>query len=114
MSISPALISNYLAFLGNGYIVDCIKRFDVHGKKIFETNEKYYFEDIGLRNALVGTNLLRDIEKLFENVVYLHLCNNGYRVMVGQLQNGGIDFIAQRNEEKYMYRYAIYSQRKRQ
>lgn len=100
MAISPALVSNYLTLLGNGYIVDCVKRFDVHGKKIFETNEKYYFEDIGLRNALAGTNLLRDIEKLLENVVYLHLRNNGYSVTAGQLQNGEIDFVAQKDGRK--------------
>lgn len=100
LTISPTLTSNYLSYLCNAYIIDQVRRFDVHGKRMFETNEKYYFEDIGLRNALVGTNLRNDIEKLLENVVYLHLCNHNYQVSVGQLQNGEVDFVAQRGGER--------------
>jgi len=97
ISISPALTSNYLGFLCNAYIINCVRRFDIHGRRLFETNEKYYFEDIGLRNALVGINLRSGIEKLLENVVFLHLCSNGYSVTIGQLQNGEIDFVAEKN-----------------
>lgn len=100
LSISPTLTSNYLSYLCNAYIIDQVKRFDVHGKRIFETNEKYYFEDIGLRNVLVGSNLRMDIEKLLENVVYLHLRNQGYKVTVGQLQNGEVDFVAERGDDR--------------
>lgn len=100
MNISPALTSNYLSYLCNAYIIHQVKRFDVHGRKLFETNEKYYFEDLGLRNALVGTNLRMDIEKLLENVVFLHLCKRGYKVTVGQLQNGEVDFVAERGNER--------------
>lgn len=96
ITISPTLTSNYLEFLCNAYIINRANRFDIHGKRLFETNEKYYFEDIGLRNALVGINLRNDIEKLLENVVYLHLRNNGYNVTVGQLRNGEIDFVAEK------------------
>ena len=92
ITISPTLTSNYLSYLCNAYIIDQVRRFDVRGKRVFETNEKYYFEDIGLRNVLVGSNLRMDIEKLLENVVYLHLCSQGYQVTVGQLQNGEVDF----------------------
>lgn len=100
LSISPTLTSNYLSYLCNAYVIDQVKRFDVHGKRIFETNEKYYFEDIGLRNVLVGSNLRMDIEKLLENLVYLHLCNQGYKVTVGQLQNGEVDFVAERGGDR--------------
>ena len=65
-----------------------------------QTNEKYYFEDIGLRNVLVGSNLRMDIEKLLENVVYLHLRSQGYQVTVGQLQNGEVDFVAERGGDR--------------
>lgn len=100
ITISPTLTSNYLFYLCNAYIIDQVKRFDVRGKRLFETNEKYYFEDIGLRNILVGANLRMDIEKLLENVVYLHLCNQGYKVTVGQLQNGEVDFVAERGTDR--------------
>lgn len=100
MTISPTLTSNYLRFFCNAYIINSVRRFDIHGKKLFETNEKYYFEDIGLRNVLTGINLLHDIEKLLENVVYLHLRNNGYRITIGQLQNGEIDFVAEKNDRR--------------
>lgn len=107
LNISPALTSNYLSYLCNAYIINQARRFDIHGKRIFETNEKYYFEDIGLRNALVGTNLRMDIEKLLENVVYLHLCGRGYNVTVGQLQNGEIDFVAEQGGNR-MYIQVCY------
>ena len=100
ITISPTLTSNYLSYLRNAYIIDQVRRFDVRGKRVFETNEKYYFEDIGLRNVLVGSNLRMDIEKLLENVVYLHLCSQGYQVTVGQLQNGEVDFVAERGGDR--------------
>lgn len=98
--VSSALTSNYLAFLCNAYIIRQSRRFDIHGRKLLETNEKYYFNDLGLRNNLVGINIIHDIEKLLENVVYLRLCQQGYRVTVGQLFNGEIDFVAERSEER--------------
>lgn len=107
MTISPTLTANYLGFLCNAYIINRAKRFDIHGRRLFETNEKYYFEDIGLRNSLVGTNLLRDMEKLLENVVYLHLRNLDYTVTIGQLQNGEIDFVAEKNGRR-MYIQVCY------
>lgn len=99
-TISPMLISNYIGFLTNAYIIDEVKRYDIHGRKIFETNEKYYFEDIGLRNRLIGINIRRDIEKLMENAVYLLLKKKGYKIYVGQLQNGEIDFVAEQDGQR--------------
>lgn len=100
ITVSPTLTANYLLFLCNAYIIRQSKRFDIHGRRLLETNEKYYFNDLGLRNALVGIQLIRDMEKLLENVVYLHLCQRGYRVNVGQLQNGEIDFVAEKGDER--------------
>lgn len=99
-TISPMLISNYIGFLTNAYIIDEVKRYDIHGRKIFETNEKYYFEDIGLRNRLIGINIRRDIEKLMENAVYLLLKKKGYKIYVGQLQTGEIDFVAEQDGQR--------------
>ncbi|MCX6235938.1 MAG: DUF4143 domain-containing protein, partial [Bacteroidia bacterium] len=64
---------------------------------IFEIGEKYYFEDLGLRNALKGFNQKTDIHKLLENAVYLHLLQRGYRIYVGKIDHKEIDFVADRN-----------------
>ena len=63
---------------------------------MLESNEKYYFEDLGLRNTLAGINQVGDIEKLIENVVYLHLRNLGFEVLVGQFRQMEIDFVAKK------------------
>ena len=73
-------------------------RYDIHGKRLFEINDKYYFEDIGIRNSLVQGGLAQSIEKIIENAVYLHLVRLGYEVTVGYLQKAEIDFVAKRNE----------------
>ena len=50
-----------------------LQRYDIHGKQLLESNDKYYFEDLGIRNKLVRTRQTNDIEKRIENAVYLHL-----------------------------------------
>lgn len=105
--VSTAMIINYLKYLGNAYLVNEVKRFDIRGKKLFDSNGKYYYEDIGIRNVLVGINLRRYIEKLMENVVYLKLIQSGYQVTVGQLQNGEVDFVCQR-DGSYLYVQVTY------
>ena len=65
----------------------------IHGKRIFESNDKFYFEDNGIRNAIVGGTREGDIEKVIENIIYQHLVRMGYDVTVGQLQAGEIDFV---------------------
>lgn len=112
VTVSPTLTANYLTFLCNAYIVRQSKRYDIHGRRLFDTNEKYYFNDFGLRNNLVGVNIIGDIEKLLENVVYQHLCQKGYKVTVGQLQNAEIDFVAERagTREYFQVCYVLSSQ----
>lgn len=97
IEISPQLTMNYLKALSNTYFVHKVVRSEIGGLKIFEIGEKYYFEDLGLRNSLKGFNQKADIHKLLENAVYLHLLQNGYRVFVGKLDNLEIDFVAERN-----------------
>ena len=93
-------VLNYLRAAGNAYIINKVMRYDIHGKKLLETNDKYFFEDLGLRNILVGNNRERNIEKLMENAVYLHLRNVGYKVTVGAMSNGEIDFVAEKNGKR--------------
>ncbi|WP_290236683.1 DUF4143 domain-containing protein, partial [Muribaculum intestinale] len=87
---------NYLKAASNAYIINKVPRYDIHGKRLLETNDKYYFEDLGLRNMLAGQNRTGDIEKVIENAVYLHLKNLGYKISVGTLPNGEIDFVAEK------------------
>ena len=96
VELTPLTAVNYLKAASNAYIIDKVKRYDIHGKRLLETNDKYYFEDLGLRNLLVGSNRAKDIEKVMENAVYLHLKNLGYKVAVGTLPNGEIDFVAEK------------------
>ena len=93
---SAKVILSYLEYLCNAYIIDRVNRFDIHGKKLFELGDKFYFEDLGIRNHIIGGNRRFDMEKVMENAVYCHLCRMGYKVYVGQLQKGEIDFVAEK------------------
>lgn len=97
VELTPLTTINYLKAATNAYIINKVPRYDIHGKRLLEVNDKYYFEDLGLRNILVGGNRSSDIEKVMENAVYLHLKNLGYKVNVGTLPKGEIDFVAQKN-----------------
>lgn len=97
LELSPLSIINYLKAASNAYIINKVSRYDIHGKRLLETNDKYYFEDLGLRNMLSGANRTGDIEKVIENAVYLHLKNLGYKVNVGTLPKGEIDFVAEKH-----------------
>ncbi len=94
-----ALILNYLSYLEEAYFINVVQRMDIQGKKHFEVGEKYFYEDIGLRNAIVGFRM-QDIGKILENVVYLHLRNNEYEVKVASFGTKEIDFIGYKNNEK--------------
>lgn len=96
---SDMATASYLRFLCNAYIISAIKRYDIHGKKLFEQNYKYYFTDHGLRNLLCGFNLRASIEKVIENIIHLHLVAQGFKVTVGILRNTEIDFVATRGNQ---------------
>lgn len=93
-------VLNYLRALTNAFFVYRTPRIDVNGLKIFEIGEKYYFEDIGLRNAIRSFNPQNDINKLMENAVFLHLLRNNYTVFVGNNNGKEIDFVAERDNER--------------
>lgn len=92
--ISETMTSAYIGHLCKALIINPVARYDIHGKKLFELIHKYYFSDHGLRNYLCGFNLRSSIEKVMENVVYLHLLAQGYSVNVGILRSGEVDFVA--------------------
>jgi predicted AAA+ superfamily ATPase len=100
IALTPQLTLNYLKALTNAYFIHKVPRAAVGGLKIFEIGEKYYFEDLGLRNTIRGINIKADISKLMENAVLLHLIVNGYRVYVGKTNNHEIDFMAVKDGQK--------------
>ena len=107
-SVTSTVIINYTKFLCDAYLLHKVNRYDIHGKKLFESNDKYYFEDNGLRNTLAGGSREGDIEKVIENIIYSHLIRLGYEVTVGQLQAGEIDFVCNKPKGQRIYVQASY------
>ena len=107
-NITSTVIINYIKYLCDAYLIHRVNRYDLHGKKLFENNDKYYFEDNGIRNALAGGTREGDIEKVIENIIYNHLIHLGYEVTVGQLQAGEIDFVCRKPEGQRIYVQASY------
>lgn len=107
-NITSTAIINYIQALCETYVIHKVNRYDIHGKRLFETNDKYYFEDSGIRNCLGGGNREGDIEKVMENVVYNHLVRLGYEVTVGQLQASEIDFVCSKPNGERVYVQVAY------
>ncbi|MDE6368083.1 MAG: ATP-binding protein [Muribaculaceae bacterium] len=97
---SDETISNYLKYLRDAYLAIPIRRFDIHGRMLLESNNKYYFSDHGIRNFLCASDLRGSIEKVMENVVWNHLRRQGFEVYVGILRAGEIDFVATKADMK--------------
>ncbi len=98
-NISPNIVLNYLSFLSNAFLIFKVRRSEIGGKRIFEINEKYYFQDSGLRHALVGYQP-SDIGKMLENIVFMHLRASGYSITVGQLGSKEIDFVCEKRGDR--------------
>ena len=107
-SITSTAVINYIKALCETYVIHKVNRYDIHGKRLFESNDKYYFEDNGIRNCLGGGNREGDIEKVMENVVYNHLVRLGYEVTVGQLQASEIDFVCSKSTGERVYVQVAY------
>ena len=90
VSISPATIKKYIECLSDAFLLESCNRYDVKGRKYIGTRLKYYFSDLGIRNALLG---FRQQEKthLMENAVYNELCARGYSVDVGNVEVNTVD-----------------------
>lgn len=103
IDISTNIILDYTRYFTEAKLIDAVKRYDIHGKKLLDSNRKIYFGDIGLRNLIAGGDREADIEKVIENVVYQHLLHLGYQVVIGDLRAGEIDFVCKKpNEVKYV------------
>jgi len=96
---TPNIVLDYLSFLTSSFIINEVNRADVRGKKIFEINEKYYWEDLGIRNSLVGYKAV-EVGKMLENLVFSHLSRLGFSIHVGQMESKEIDFVAEKDGKK--------------
>lgn len=96
-------VQSYVGYVEDAYIISRSRRWDIEGKRFFEIGEKIFFEDLGLRNSIIGYRP-GNIGGLMENAVYNHLIANGYDVRTGVLkQKKEVDFIAIKdNEYKYI------------
>ena len=96
--LRPATIGNILDMLENAFIIYRADRYDVKGKEVLKSLEKYYLADTALKNTIVGYTL-ENYGHSIENVVYLELLRRGYKVYVGKCDNKEIDFVAMKKEE---------------
>jgi len=92
-------VYNYISALESSFIISRVNRYDVIGKEILKTQEKFYLADQGIQHAVFGYRD-RNISGVLENIVYNELVRNGYHVYVGKLKDKEIDFIAERKNEK--------------
>jgi uncharacterized protein len=96
VSMPVPTILSYLSALQRAFIVRKARRTDLRGMKLFEVGEKYYFEDLGLRNSTRGGMSPLDLGKLLENAIFLRLVERGFDVTIGWLDGLEIDFVAQK------------------
>lgn len=119
LPIADKTVSNYLAYLEDAFLVDKSKRYDVKGKKYLSTSSKYYFTDLGLRNAALNFRQQEE-NHIMENVIYLELINHGFAVDVGIVETAKrnaegkvvrnyakVDFIANRGNNKFYIQSAF-------
>lgn len=105
-TVSVNQIQNYTNYLNSAFLIHRVERYDLVGKRIFEIGEKYYFENMGLRNIIIGYRIT-DKAKILENLVYNHLLYKGYSIKVGYYGDKEIDFIGEKNNEKIYIQVAL-------
>jgi len=98
----PETIVNYMRYLEQGFLVRRAQRYDVKGKRLLETNDKYYLSDHTLQYALRGFRA-DNIQGILENIVYIELVRRGFNVFVGKFDSREIDFVAERTDGQRIY-----------
>ncbi len=106
VKMSPTLVAEYADSLSDAFVVSKAGRYDIVGKRIFERGEKFFFENLGIRNAIAGYNYA-DRAKCLENIVYNHLLFCGYEVKVGTISTEEIDFVCNRDGETIYVQVAV-------
>lgn len=98
-SLDNETVYSYLEKLEKAYLLHRCSRYDLQGKEVLKTQEKFYLADTSLRYSVLGYNS-DTVAASLENVVYLELCRRGYTVNIGKTADGEIDFVASRQNEK--------------
>lgn len=98
-SLDNETVYSYLEKLEKAYLLHRCSRYDLQGKELLKTQEKFYLADTSLRYSVLGYNA-DTVAASLENVVYLELCRRGYSVNIGKTSDGEIDFVAARQNEK--------------
>lgn len=109
--ITHNTVLNYLEMLENAYIIYKVPRYDIKGKELLKTLEKYYIVDTGIRNVILGFRN-SDLGHVIENIVYFELVRKGYEVTVGKTDALEVDFIATNSNDKKYYQvtYAMFDE----
>ncbi len=98
-SLDNETVYSYLEKLEKAYLLHRCSRYDLNGKEILKTQEKFYLADTSLRYSVLGYND-DTVASSLENIVYLELCRRGYTVYIGKTGDGEVDFVATRQNEK--------------
>ena len=106
VNIAPVRVLEYLRFLTQAFFLYQSRRFDLKGKRILEVGEKYYFTDLGLRNAIAGFRT-NDLSKIIENAVMLNMQSQGFKIFTGSIHQKEVDFVCERNHERIYIQVAL-------
>lgn len=98
-SLSVETIYNYLKWLGEAFIIYPCRRYDLQGKSVLKTQEKYYLSDISIKYSQMGFDT-KMLSAVFENIVFLEMKRRGYDVYIGKNNTKEIDFVGVRRDEK--------------
>ena len=112
--ISHNTIKNYLDYLTASFVLYKARRYDIKGKELLTTNEKYYLVDLGLRQITSGNKFDSDLGHKLENLVYFELLRRGGEVFIGKNKDKEIDFVVQKNageREYYQVAYTVSGKR---
>ncbi len=98
-SLTVETIYNYLTWLEKSFVIYPCQRYDLQGKSVLKTQEKFYLADASLKYCIMGFNP-KSISSMLENVVYFELCRRGYQVYIGKNMKKEIDFVAVKRDER--------------
>lgn len=100
-------IEEYLNALLESYILYKVNRYDIKGKQLLKTQEKYYLSDLGLRTYLLGKSFDKDMGHILENIIFLELKRKGYKIYIGKNNSSEVDFVVETNEDLIYLQVAL-------
>lgn len=100
-------IEEYLNALVESYILYKVNRYDIKGKQLLKTQEKYYLSDIGLRTYLLGKSFDKNLGHILENIIFLELKRRGYKIYIGKNELTEVDFVVETNDELVYIQVAL-------